>query len=223
MVLCPRTVIISICKEIRKFLWQGGKVQSKKFHLVKWETVKRPKFQGGLGIRDPELMCKAMGAKLVWRLVTGKKEWWKEVIRKKYIKRPRSKLLDRAWTGKGTSLWQLCKASLSVILENSYWILGNGKKINVWTNSILGQLPRSSLPDLPPLSDWARDHGIISLFDLSCWDSQGRWSGWKHLSPPAHLENATAALFLSLHGLSPTSLSIPDRLGWAKSGQYNVK
>ena len=132
-------------------------------------------------------------------------------------------MLDRAWTGKGTSLWQLCKASLSIILENSYWIPGNGKKINVWTNSILGQRPRTSLPDLPPLADWARDQGINSLFDLSCWDSEGRWSGWKQLSPPAHMENATAALFLSLHGLSPTSLSIQDRLGWGKSGQYNVK
>ena len=39
MVLAPRNVIISICKELRKFLWQGGKVQTKKFHLVKWETV----------------------------------------------------------------------------------------------------------------------------------------------------------------------------------------
>ena len=91
MVLAPRNVIISICKEIRKFLWQGGKVQSKKFHLVKWEMVKRPKLQGGLGIRDPEFVCKSLGAKLVWRLVTGKKEWWKEVIRKKIYQKDQIK------------------------------------------------------------------------------------------------------------------------------------
>ena len=59
------------------------------FHLVKWEMVKHAKNQGGLGIRDPKLMSKAMGAKMIWRMVTGRKEWWKEVIRKKYIKRPR--------------------------------------------------------------------------------------------------------------------------------------
>ena len=70
MVLAPKNVINSICKEIRKFLWQGGKVQTKKFHLVKWDTVKRAKKQGGLGIRDPEQMNKALGAKLIWRLVT---------------------------------------------------------------------------------------------------------------------------------------------------------
>ena len=89
MVLDPKNVMNNICKEIRKFLWQGGKVQTKKFHLVKWDTVKKAKRHGGLGIRDPKQMSRAMGAKMVWRLVTGKKEWWKEVIRKKYIRRPR--------------------------------------------------------------------------------------------------------------------------------------
>ena len=42
----------------------------KKFHLVKWDTVKREKNQGGLGIRDLEQMNKVLGAKLIWRLVT---------------------------------------------------------------------------------------------------------------------------------------------------------
>ena len=89
MVLAPKNVINNICKEIRKFLWQGGKVQTKKFHLVMWDIVKRTKNKGGLGIRDLEQMNKALGAKLIWRLATSKKEWWKEIIRKKYIKRPR--------------------------------------------------------------------------------------------------------------------------------------
>ena len=105
---------------IRKFLWQGGKVQKKKFHLVKWDTVKTSKSRGGLGIRDPEKMNKALGPKLIWRLVIGKKEWWKEVIRKKYIKIPRSKILDNPWIGKGTSLWLLCKLSINLIQSIYY-------------------------------------------------------------------------------------------------------
>ena len=73
-------------------------------------------------------MNKSLGEKLIWRLVTGKKEWWKEVIREKYIKIPRTKILDSLWTGKGTNLIQ----------SNYYWILGNGKKIKVWESNILG-------------------------------------------------------------------------------------
>ena len=93
--------------------------------------IKRVKSQGGLGIRDSELMSKAMGAKLIWRLISGKKEWWKEVLRKKYIKKPRSKMLDGEWKGKGTTMWQLCKASLNTIVEYCFWIPSNGKRINV--------------------------------------------------------------------------------------------
>ena len=78
-------------------------MQKKKFHLVKWTTIKAPKDKGGLGIRDPEQMNKDLGAKLVWRMATGVKDWWKEVIRKKYIRRPRSKILNNSWDGKGTS------------------------------------------------------------------------------------------------------------------------
>ena len=60
------------------------------------------KTKGGLGIRDPGMMNLAMGFKLLWIFIEGGKEWWKEVIRKKYLKRPRSKCTDIEWMGKGT-------------------------------------------------------------------------------------------------------------------------
>ena len=118
-------------------------------------------------------MNKALGAKLIWRLVEGKKEWWKEVIRKKYIKRPRSKILDSLWIGKGTSLWLLCKASINLIQSNYYWIPGNGKKLKVWESSILGQPTIISLPGMVELAEWARNFGIHTLHDLSLWNSKG--------------------------------------------------
>ena len=82
MVLALKMFTNSISVEIRKFLWQGGKFQYKKFHLIKWDVVKAPKFNGGLGIRDPKQMNKAFGVKLVWRMVTRNRDWWKKVIRK---------------------------------------------------------------------------------------------------------------------------------------------
>ena len=60
------------------------------------------KTNGGLGIRDPDLMNKEMGSNLVWRLIYGEKDLWKEVIEKKCIKKTRSKCLDSSWDGKGT-------------------------------------------------------------------------------------------------------------------------
>ena len=145
MILSPKTVTNNICLKIRKFLWHGVKVQNKKFHLVNWATVKVPKHKGGLGIRDPEKMNKALGAKLVCRMTTGSKDRWKEVIREKYIRRPSSKILSHPWEGKGTSIWKLCKSSFKLIQTSFYWIPGNGKKIKIWDDIILGRPPLSSV------------------------------------------------------------------------------
>ena len=67
-----------ITKELKKFLWQGGKSNGKKkFHLVSWEVVCNPKNCGGTGIRDPTRMNLALEAKIIWRIVTGEKGRWK--------------------------------------------------------------------------------------------------------------------------------------------------
>ena len=87
-------------------------------------------------------MNQAMGAKLVWRFISGKKEWWKEVLRKKYLKTARERSLEIEWKGKGMSIWNLCKNSIGLIKYNCYWIPGNEKKIKLLNEKVLGLTPR---------------------------------------------------------------------------------
>ena len=148
MILAHKTISNKISMEIRKFLWRGGKVQNKKFHLVKWATVKASKLKWGLRIRDPEKMNKDLGSKMVWRMASGGKDWWKVVIRKKYIRNPKSKIVNHPSDGKGTSFWQLCKNSQILIQNNFYWIPSNDKKIKVWAYRILGHRPLSTVQGL---------------------------------------------------------------------------
>ena len=76
-------IIQDITKELKNFLWQGGKSNgTKKFHLVNWETVCRPKFCRGEGIKYLGTMNISLGAKILWRIVLGKKAWWKDILRK---------------------------------------------------------------------------------------------------------------------------------------------
>ena len=75
-------------------------------------------------------------------------------------------MLDGEWTGKGSSLWQLCKASFSLIQSYFYWIPENGKKIKVWESRILRQPPLSSLPGINDLAEWARSSGYHTLHNL---------------------------------------------------------
>ena len=96
--------------------------------------------------------------------------WWKEVIRKKYIRKPRSTILSHPWDKQGTSIWQLCKSSLKLIQTEYYWSPGNGKKIKVWGDIVLGNPPLYSLLHMEDLSKWAIDNGLVTLYDLSTWD-----------------------------------------------------
>jgi hypothetical protein len=75
--LAPQNVKNSISILLRRFLWEGGKTDKKKYHLIKWDIVKHPKESGGLGIKDPGLSNLAMGEKILWNLVSGRNDWWK--------------------------------------------------------------------------------------------------------------------------------------------------
>jgi hypothetical protein len=84
--LAPIGVKQQLAQELRRFLWQGGKSNSKRFHLVNWSIVRVPKSHGGLGIKDHSLMNLAMGDKLLWRLISGKYDLWKKIIHKKIFR-----------------------------------------------------------------------------------------------------------------------------------------
>ena len=50
-----------ISKILRDFLWNGGKGNQNKMHLVSWEILKRPLSEGDLQIHDPRLGNIALG------------------------------------------------------------------------------------------------------------------------------------------------------------------
>ena len=47
-------------------------------------------------------MNRALGAKIMWRIISGEKGWWKEILRKKYMKGERKRCVDEyplTWKG----------------------------------------------------------------------------------------------------------------------------
>jgi hypothetical protein len=80
--LTPKSIMNQMARGIRISLWEGGETNNKKFHLINWKMLWDSKDNGGLMIKDIFLMNLAMGAKLVWQLVTGTQEWWKTFFKK---------------------------------------------------------------------------------------------------------------------------------------------
>lgn len=81
----PRTVCDEMDKKVRRFIW-GGNEDTRKIHLISWETLQRPKQQGGLGLRSARQANSAFLTKLGWRLLTEPNALWSRVLRSRYCK-----------------------------------------------------------------------------------------------------------------------------------------
>ena len=79
----PKWVLREIWDLQRTFLWGGSKVR-RKWALVNWQEVCKPKHTGGLGLRDPHLSNKVMGAKIWWQWVSNTNSPWAQMWASKY-------------------------------------------------------------------------------------------------------------------------------------------
>eukprot|EP00253_Pinus_taeda_P004111 PITA_04111 len=67
----------------RDFLW-GKEETRKKWALVSWEKICKPKRHGGLGLVDQEILNKVVRAKFWWRWVQETRALWARVWKEKY-------------------------------------------------------------------------------------------------------------------------------------------
>ena len=65
ILLAPKGIVKDIERLLRKFLWEGGRSEGRKMHLISWDKVKAPKMEGGLQIRDVAMQNVAMGGKIL--------------------------------------------------------------------------------------------------------------------------------------------------------------
>jgi len=136
-------------------MWEGGKGNLKKLHLVSWGKIQKPYSEGGLQIRNVHNQNLAMGSKLLWHLVSGKLSWSKEVLWKKYFAGQRLRCLNTSPTlKKGSPIYLMCLKALDHFRSKLYWIPGNGKKIRLWEDSILGEEPLGQSQDFQNIKLW---------------------------------------------------------------------
>jgi hypothetical protein len=67
-----------------KFFWEGVG-NKKKYHMIKWEALDKPKEFGGLGFIDTRVMNTALLCKSIYRLESGE-DLCMNLLRRKYLR-----------------------------------------------------------------------------------------------------------------------------------------
>jgi hypothetical protein len=68
-----------------RFFWEGVG-DKRKYHMVDWATVCKPKKLGGLGVLNTKSMNIALMVKWIWKLYQGAEDLWADLIRAKYLR-----------------------------------------------------------------------------------------------------------------------------------------
>ena len=87
----------------------------------------KPKNHGGLGLDDPEILCKVLGAKLWWRWIKEPEAQWEIIWKEKYA----SSWLDNdriRMDGniRGSHIWNKAWENKGLIQDNSFWEIREG-------------------------------------------------------------------------------------------------
>jgi len=117
----PKGVCTRMKEIFGKFLW-GGPNQQRKWALVSWKRLMKRKEEGGLGLRDPKVLNKVLGAKLWWRWMRGGNDLWKRIWTQKYnMPATMVEILKIEETPKDSTIWELASQNRNIINNYAFW------------------------------------------------------------------------------------------------------
>lgn len=130
----PENVCDKLDRINRDFLWSTNP-ELKKLHLVGWDTVTRPKQQGGLRIRTARRTNEALLSKFVWKILNKDNTIWMNLVEAKYLKGAR--LLDCYPRPTDSPTWKGILKCTDLIKPYFRWRIGNGEGISFWYDNWL--------------------------------------------------------------------------------------
>ncbi|MCH82962.1 putative ribonuclease H protein [Trifolium medium] len=182
----PKSCLEEIQKLQRNFIW-GDRDGVKKYHAIGWEMVTKPKDCGGLGLRRLEVMNQACILKLSWKLASGAKDCWFEVLRGKYDCRALKG--EISVKNSASSLWKVM-VNLSPQLHNlCFWVVGDGTEIEAWQHAWINEGLRV-VEKVAVIPDDLKNIKVSELVDVNGSWNWNMFQGWM----PQELKNRIAAI-----------------------------
>ncbi|CAL1367787.1 unnamed protein product [Linum trigynum] len=164
--LLPASVCDTIDRKIRWFVW-GSQVGKRKVHLISWETICKPKNQGGLGLRTAKSLNLAYMVKLAWHVLNNEKDLWVRVLQGKYFHHKDGKIMAMK-TSNHSNLWRAILKAMPTMRRGMAWSIRDGMSNGFWTHPWLDQdtvledyalVPLSEEDKLSCVADWTNTNG----------------------------------------------------------------
>jgi hypothetical protein len=134
-----------------RFFWEGTG-NKRKYHMVDWATVCRPKAFGGLGILNTKFMNIALMLKWVWKLYQNAEGLWADLIRAKYL--GDNDLFSPLVPTKGSQFWNAIHKIKWYFKLGAKHQVRDGARTYFWLDWWTGNGPlRASFPRLFEVCD----------------------------------------------------------------------
>ncbi|XP_042505477.1 uncharacterized protein LOC122082041 [Macadamia integrifolia] len=111
---------------MRNFIWSGDP-ETAKGVTVSWDSICKPKQEGGLGIRRLRDVNKALLCKQVWN-IRHSSSALSSIINARFLKKNGE--LKKGY--KSSTIWPGLRRMWSLVSSKERWVVGNGVSINCW-------------------------------------------------------------------------------------------
>lgn len=117
----------NIIHKMRRFFWQGL-AEKDRVALISWEKICKPKEYGGVSLRDQSSKNKALGAKLVWKMLNEPKIKWARILQTKYLNtNDPAEIFKNVNPPKGSWVWNFMLSCRYVIANHVSWDIYGGE------------------------------------------------------------------------------------------------
>ncbi|XP_058754370.1 uncharacterized mitochondrial protein AtMg00310-like [Vicia villosa] len=166
----PKKVLKDIVAIQRNFLWGGCEIR-KTVNWVSWDTICKTREEGGLGVKNVEIMNVALLSKWKWRILMEKEAVWRDLLEARYGNVKVKVLIgDISVVGKKDSIWWR-----DILISDNYENLDNnhfagaieckvwsGNDIPFWYACWTG--PQTLMEAYPELYRYAENHHAVVSF-----------------------------------------------------------
>jgi hypothetical protein len=195
-----------------RFYWEGVGPK-RKFHLVNWPAICRPKNCGGLGIVNSRLMNVALLLKGVWKMYQDGNQLWRQLINAKY---PSADDIFTASGQRGSQFWRSLHKIKHLFKLGAKHSIRNGRRTRFWMDRWVGDAP---LKDRFP--------GLFSIA-YSQMDSVAQVCGSNEpLRFRRQLDQMSTRALEELQAVIVSTVLVegPDKVSWRfeSDGRFSVK